>query len=120
MKSSNESSFLEYTELFDLLESCDFALENSNSVFEDNTKISGAINLCINFQLPIIYLKGFAMYKEFNDLAYVRPEDLFSIASNNKPDLHKQLKTEAKLLKLLMEDENRRCLLKEISACQKD
>ena len=120
MKSSNESRFLEYTELFDLLESCDFALENSNSVFEDNTKISGAINLCINFQLPIIYLKGFAMYKEFNDLAYVRPEDLFSIASNNKPDLHKQLKTEAKLLKLLMEDENRRCLLKEISACQKD
>ena len=73
MKSSNESRFLEYAELFDLLESCDYALENSNSVFEDNSKISGAINLCMNFQLPILYLKGFAMYKEFNDLAYVRP-----------------------------------------------
>ena len=22
----------------------------------------------MNFQLPILYLKGFAMYKEFNDL----------------------------------------------------
>ena len=118
MKSSNESRFLEYAELFDLLESCDYALENSNSVFEDNSKISGAINLCINFQLPIIYLKGFAMYKEFNDLAYVKPEDLFTIASGNKPGLHKQLKTEAKLLKLLMEDENRRCLLQEVRAYQ--
>ena len=74
----------------------------------------------MNFQLPILYLKGFGMYKEFNDLAYVSPEDLFSIASGSKPHLHKQLKTEAKLLKLLMEDENRRCLIKEISACQAD
>lgn len=120
MKSSNESRFLEYAELFDLLESCDLALENSNSVFEDNSKISGAINLCINFQLPIIYLKGFAMYKEFNELACVKAEDLFSIASKNKPDLYKQFKTEAKLLKLLMEDENRRCLIKELHACQND
>ena len=114
MASPNQSRFMKYKELFEILESCDCALENSNSVRDDNSKISGGINLCINFELPVLYLKGFSMYKEFRHLAYLEPEDLFKIASDNTQDLYQQKKEQAVLLKLFMEEENRDCLQKEI------
>lgn len=118
MASPNQSRFLKYQELFELLQSCDFALENSNSVKDDNSKISGAVNLCINFELPMLYLKGFSMYKEFRHLANLDPEDLFAIARDNSQNLYQQKKHQAVLLKLFMEEENRYCLQKEISLAQ--
>lgn len=118
MASPNQSRFLKYKELFELLESCDCALENSNSVKSENSKISGAVNLCINFELPILYLKGFSMYKEFRYLANLEPEDLFRIAKDDSQNLYQQQKDQAALLKLFMEEENRYCLQKEISLAQ--
>lgn len=114
MASPNQSRFLKYKELFELLESCDCALENSTSVKNDNSKISGAVNLCINFELPMLYLKGFSMYKEFNHLATLEPEDLFIMANDNNQNLYQQKKEQAILVKLLMEEENRNCLQQEI------
>ena len=111
----NQPKFMKYQELFDLLQTCDLALENSTSVKDDNSKISGAVNLCINFELPTLYLKGFSMYEEYSHLGNLLPEDLFAIANDKSYKLIRQKKEQAILLKLLMEEQNRNCLQHEVA-----
>jgi len=111
----DQAKFMKYQELFDLLQTCDLALENSTSVKDDNSKISGAVNLCINFELPILYLKGFSMYEEYSHLGNLVPKDLFTIANDNSYNIIRQKKEQAMLLKLLMEEHNRNSLQHEVT-----
>lgn len=66
---SNDAPFMSYNQLFSILVNCDMAISNSLAVKGDYTKVSGAINLCINFQLPVLYLTDFSLYPEFDDMA---------------------------------------------------
>ena len=108
------SKFLSYRELFELINSCDIALENSTSVKDDNSKISGAVNLCINFELPMLYLKGYSMYEEFNGLASINASDLGQLIKSDNNQFLSKKRNEATLIKLLMEESNRHSLQREI------
>lgn len=105
------TAFLSYNQLFELLQSCDMALSNSKAVKEGSSKVSGAINLCINFQLPILYLKGYTMYKEFNGLGsfildFENSSKINIFGDNNKEQLLTAKQAEATELKTLMEKSN--------------
>ena len=108
------SRFLSYRELFELINSCDIALENSTSVKQDNSKISGAVNLCVNFELPMLYLKGFSMYEEFDGLASINTTNLEQLTNTESNQFLSQKRNEATLVKLLMEESNRNSLQGEI------
>ena len=68
---SDDAPFMSYEQLFSCLLSCDLAVSNSLAVKGDYTKVSGAINLCINFQLPVLYLNDYPLYPEFKDMASI-------------------------------------------------
>lgn len=68
---SDDAPFMSYQQLFSSLMSCDLAVSNSLAVKGDYTKVSGAINLCINFQLPVLYLNDYPLYSEFKETASI-------------------------------------------------
>ena len=107
---SDDAPFMSYQQLFSCLLSCDLAVSNSLAVKGDYTKVSGAINLCINFQLPVLYLNDYPLYPEFKKTASIiidsADQSQVSQFAQQMPQLVMQKKEETRQLKGEMEQCN--------------
>lgn len=107
---SDDAPFMSYQQLFSCLLSCDLAVSNSLAVKGDYTKVSGAINLCINFQLPVLYLNDYPLYPEFNETASIiidsADQSQVSLFAQQMPQLVMKKKEETRQLKGAMEQCN--------------
>lgn len=107
---SDDAPFMSYQQLFSCLVGCDLAVSNSLAVKGDYTKVSGAINLCINFQLPVLYLNDYPLYPEFKETASIiidsHDQSQVSKFAQQMPQLVTQKKEETRQLKGAMEQCN--------------
>ena len=104
---SSDVPFMSYKQLFNCLLSCDLAVSNSYAVKGDYSKVSGAINLCINFYLPVLYLCDYPLYQEYEDTAsiIINSHDSAQVAELSRQITHfvSQKKEETFFLKESME-----------------
>lgn len=111
---SDGAPFMSYEQLFSCLLGSDLAVSNSLAVKGDYTKVSGAINLCINFQLPVLYLNDYPLYSEFKDMASIIidscDQSQVSAFAKEMPQLVVQKRKETHLLKDSMEQWNQQII----------
>ena len=111
---SDGAPFMSYEQLFSCLLGSDLAVSNSLAVKGDYTKVSGAINLCINFQLPVLYLNDYPLYPEFKDMASIIidscDQSQVSAFAKEMPQLVVQKRKETHLLKDSMEQWNQQII----------
>ena len=62
----------------------------------------------------MLYLKGFSMYEEFDGLASINASNLDQLTNIENNQFLSQKRNEATLVKLLMEESNRKSLQREI------
>ena len=111
---SDDKPFMSYQQLFSCLISCDLAISNSLAIKGDHTKVSGAINLCINFKIPVLFLNNCSLYSEFSEKASIIIDSgnhsQVSRFARQLPQLVNQKKEETVQLKEAMEQWNHQVL----------